>query len=53
MNENIFKLLDFKIIIISMKITWQQKIKATANKFNQLSNEISEENNVNFEKCFL
>ena len=53
MNKSIFKLLDSEIIIISMKITWQQKIKATANKFNKLSNEASEENDVNFEECFL
>ena len=53
MNKNIFKLFDFEIIIILMKIVWQQKIKATINKFNKLSNEASEENDVNFEKCFL
>ena len=53
MNEDILKLSDFKIIIISMKIAWQQKIKITINKFNKLSNEASEENDVNFEKCFL
>ena len=52
-NENILKLFDFEIIIILMKIVWQQKVKATANKFNKLSNEINEENNINFEKCFL
>ena len=28
-------------------------MKAIANKFNKLSNEASEENNVNFEECFL
>ena len=53
MNENIFKLFDFEMIIISMKITWQQKVKITTNKFNKLSNEASEENDVNFKKCFL
>ena len=53
MNENIFKLFDFKIIIISIKIVWQQKVKTTINKFNKLSNEASEENDVNFEECFL
>ena len=53
MNENIFKLFDSEIIIISMKIIWQQKVKATTNKFNKFSNEASEEDDVNFEKCFL
>ena len=53
MNENIFKLSDFEMIIISMKITRQQKMKATTNKFNKFSNEASEENDVNFEECFL
>ena len=53
MNENIFKLFDFEIIIILMKIVWQQKVKTTINRFNKLSNEASEENDVNFEKCFL
>ena len=28
-------------------------MKTTTNKFNKLSNEASEENDVNFEKCFL
>ena len=28
-------------------------MKATTNKFNKLSNEASEKNDVNFEKCFL
>ena len=28
-------------------------MKATTNKFNKLSNEINEENDVNFEDCFL
>ena len=53
MNEDIFKLPDPEMIIISMKITWQQKVKTTTNKFNKLSNEASEEDDVNFEKCFL
>ena len=53
MNENIFKLFDFEIIIILMKIVWQQKVKATANKFNKFSNEASEKDDMNFEKCFL
>ena len=53
MNENILKLFDFEMIIISMKIVWQQEVKTTINKFNKLSNEASEENDVNFEKCFL
>ena len=53
MNENIFKLSDLKMIIILMKITWQQKMKTTINKFNKLSNEASEENDVNYENCFL
>ena len=53
MNENILKLSDSEMIIILIKIAWQQKVKTTINKFNKLSNEISEENDVNFEKCFL
>ena len=53
MNKNIFKLFDSEIIIISMKIVWQQKVKTTTNKFNKFSNEASEKNNMNFEKCFL
>ena len=53
MNEDILKLSDFKMIIILMKITWQQKVRATANKFNKFSNEASEENDVNFKKYFL
>ena len=53
MNEDIFKLFDFEVIIISMKIVQQQKVKAIINKFNKLSNEASEKNDVNFEKCFL
>ena len=53
MNESILKLSDSEMIIISMKIVWQQKIRAIANKFNKLSNEASEENNVNFEECSL
>ena len=53
MNEDIFKLLDSEIIIISMKIVWQQKMKTIANKFNKLSNEASEKNDMNFEKCSL
>ena len=36
-----------------MKIIWQQKVRITINKFNKLSNEASEENDVNFEECFL
>ena len=28
-------------------------MRATANKFNKLSNETSEKNDVNFKKCFL
>ena len=28
-------------------------MKATANKFNKLLNETNEENDVNFEECFL
>ena len=28
-------------------------MKATTNKFNKLSNEVSEEDDVNFEDCFL
>ena len=52
-NENIFKLSDSEMIIILMKIVWQQKMKATTNKFNKLSNEASEKNDVNFEKCSL
>ena len=53
MNESIFKLPDSEIIIISMKIVWQQKVRATTNKLNKLSNKINEENDVNFEECFL
>ena len=53
MNENIFKLSDFEMIIISMKITWQQEMRTTANKFNKLSNEVNKENDVNCEDCFL
>ena len=53
MNEDILKLPDSEMIIISMKITWQQKVKATTNKFNKLLNEASEKDDVNFEDCFL
>ena len=53
MNESILKLLDSEMIIISMKIIWQQKVKTTTNKFNKLSNEASEEDDVSFEDCFL
>ena len=53
MNENILKLSDSEIIIILMKIVWQQKVKVITNKFNKFSNEVSEEDDVNFEKCFL
>ena len=53
MNKSIFKLFDSEIIIISMKIIWQQKMKATTHKFNKFSNETSEKNNVNCEKYFL
>ena len=53
MNENILKLFNFEMIIILIKIAWQQKMKTTTNKFNKLSNKTSEENDVNFEKCFL
>ena len=53
MNENIFKLSDFEMIIILMKIIWQQKVKTTINKFNKFSNEANEENDVNFEECAL
>ena len=53
MNENIFKLPDLKMIIISMKTAWQQKVKTIVNKFNKLLNEASEEDDVNFEKYFL
>ena len=53
MNEDIFKLSDFEIIIILMKIVWQQKAKATTNKFNKFLNKVSEENDVSFEKCSL
>ena len=53
MNENIFKLFDFEMIIILIKIVWQQKIKATTNKFNKLLNKINEEKNVNFKKYSL
>ena len=53
MNEDILKLFNSKIIIISIKITWQQNVKATVNKFNRLSNEAIEEDEMKFEKCFL
>ena len=53
MNEDILKLFDPEVVIISMKITWQQKAKATTNKFNKFSNEASEEDDVSFEECFL
>ena len=53
MNENIFKLFDFEIIIILIKIVWQQKVKVITNKFNKFSNKASEEDDVNCEKCFL
>ena len=53
MNEDIFKLSDSKMIIISIKIVWQQNVKATINKFNKLSNEAIEEDEMKFEKCFL
>ena len=52
-NENILKLSDSEMIIILMKIIWQQKMKTTTNKLNKFSNETSDENDVNFEKCFL
>ena len=53
MNESIFKLSDSEMIIILMKIIWQQEVKTTTNKFNKLSNKTNEENDVNFEDCFL
>ena len=53
MDENILKLSDSEVIIVSMKIAWQQKVKATANKLNRLSNEVSEKDDVNFEELFL
>ena len=53
MNEDILKLSDSKIIIISIKIIWQQNVKATTNKFNRLLNEAIEENEIKFEKCSL
>ena len=53
MNESILKLFDVEMIIISMKIIKQQKVKATTNKFNEFSNEANKEDDVNFEKCFL
>ena len=53
MNKSIFKLFDSEIIIILMKITWQQKVRTIINKFNKLSNEASKENDVSFKKCFL
>ena len=53
MNENILKLSDFEMIMILMKIVWQQKMKAIANKFNKLSNETIEEDEMRFEKCSL
>ena len=53
MNENIFKLSDSEMIIISIKITWQQDVKTTANKFNRLSNEAIEEDKIKLEECSL
>ena len=53
MNKNIFKLPDSEMIIISMKIIWQQEAKATTNKFNKFLNETNEKNDVSFEECFL
>ena len=53
MNEDIFKLSDSEIIMISIKITWQQDVKATVNKFNKLSNEAIEENEMKFKECSL
>ena len=52
-NENIFKLSDSEMIIISIKIIWQQDVKATTNKLNKLSNEAIEKDEMKFEKCFL
>ena len=52
-NENILKLFDFEMIIILMKIIWQQKMKTIINKFNKFSNETNKENNIIFKKCFL
>ena len=53
MNEDILKLPDSEMIIILMKIVWQQKMKTTTNKLNKLSNEASEKDDVNSENCFL
>ena len=52
-KKNIFKLFNLEIIIISIEIVWQQKIKITINKFNKFAKKAIEENNVNFEKRFL
>ena len=53
MNEDVFKLSDLKVIMISIKIIWQQNVKAIANKFNRLSNKTIEENEIKLEKCSL
>ena len=53
MNENILKLSDSEKIIILMKIVWQQEMKAIANKFNKLSNEAIEEDEMKLEECSL
>ena len=53
MNGGILKLPDLEMIIVLMKIAWQQEARATANKFNRFSNEASEEDDVGFEECFL
>ena len=53
MNEDIFKLSDSEMIIISIKIAWQQDVKVTINKFNKLSNKAIEEDEMKLEERFL
>ena len=53
MNENILKLFDSEMIMILMKIVWQQEMRAIANKFNKLSNETIEEDEIKLEECSL
>ena len=52
-NEDILKLFISKMIIILIRIVWQQNVKITAIKFNKLSNEAIEENKIKLEECFL
>ena len=53
MNEDILKLFNSEMIIILIKIAWQQDVKAIANKLNKLSNEAIEEDEMKLEECSL